>query len=734
MATRFSELPAITAPASAAIAPIVDAGLNKKVTLADLVKAGGGLLKDGSVAMTGDLNLGTHKVTGVVAGTVGTDGVNKSQLDAVAAAASGKFGFQYTFATSTTDADPGAGLLRFNNAAPASVTQIYLDLVDVDGNTLTNWIASLDDALGAVKGFIYYRDIADDTKWGQYRLDSITSPGGYVKLNVTYITAGAGGLPSTTAGGTLLSFDAWGNGPAAGNGLTGTSSLAVLAADGTISVSGAGVEATGAFGAKNLSTTGTLTTGKATHTAAVETSGSPYALKVIGAAHTTLAASTEATDVDFALNRVVQFATGALTKLRSVVMRAATIAFVGASTLSDAATLAITGAPVAGTNATLTRGYALWVESGASRFDGNLTWGSGVSAPQHYQEDDATNGVVAQNTTVRAQNATGTGATVGGQLILSGGNGATAGGVTLRSGTGLDVLTAGTTSALCTVTIGGNSSLRQLLQFINTGPSALSCVIQVHSTSEATGRPLIISGQPAVTTGGDLVLATGGGTALGSLALILGGYINGIASGTSKVGVHLVELSGRLVVGIARQSVLTATQMPANTGDGVLYVGDALTQPTTGAPVSGSALWASTAGLRSKGSLGGFWDVAANTRMHRQFFSNFVETTSTTLTTVLSIDTSTFGSNVSGIVEFYMTCVDTIGQGAAKYTLNFTRQGGTLNVGGSTLDGGGLGVGAASVATSGSNLLIQVTAADSVNYRWDAMAVATYGNLTNAAA
>jgi hypothetical protein len=63
-----------------------------------------------------------------------------------------------------------------------------------------------------------------------------------------------------------------------------------------------------------------------------------------------------------------QWSTGALTLQRWAVIEAPTFAFVGASTLADAATLAISGAPVAGTNATITRSHALWVQSGQSTF------------------------------------------------------------------------------------------------------------------------------------------------------------------------------------------------------------------------------------------------------------------------------------------------------------------------------------------------------------------------------
>ena len=98
---------------------------------------------------------------------------------------------------------------------------------------------------------------------------------------------------------------------------------------------------------------------------AVRTTGSPNALLVTGAAHTTLTASAEASDIYFNLARTVQFAAGSLSTQRAIRISAPTYAFASASTLSDASTVAISGAPAAGTNATITRSYALSIESGA---------------------------------------------------------------------------------------------------------------------------------------------------------------------------------------------------------------------------------------------------------------------------------------------------------------------------------------------------------------------------------
>jgi hypothetical protein len=129
-----------------------------------------------------------------------------------------------------------------------------------------------------------------------------------------------------------------------------------------------------------LITTGTQTiagaktlTGNTVLTQTASASGSPNALVLTGAAHTTLTASTEATDVNFNLARTIQFATGALTTQRAMRIQAPTYSFVAASTITTASTLSISGPPVAGTNATITTKRALSIETGdLAVVDGSL--------------------------------------------------------------------------------------------------------------------------------------------------------------------------------------------------------------------------------------------------------------------------------------------------------------------------------------------------------------------------
>lgn len=122
--------------------------------------------------------------------------------------------------------------------------------------------------------------------------------------------------------------------------------------------------------------------GQIRNIALAKTSGSWTSFSWTCAAMSGFTASTEVPTVYWDLAHTVQWATGALTTQREVVFLAPTYGFVGASTISDAATVAITASPSAGTNATITRSMALWVQAGTARFDGGVAIGEAAANPE----------------------------------------------------------------------------------------------------------------------------------------------------------------------------------------------------------------------------------------------------------------------------------------------------------------------------------------------------------------
>jgi hypothetical protein len=138
----------------------------------------------------------------------------------------------FNFDTATTDADPGAGDVRFNNATPASVTEIYFDNADRDGTTQTTWLDTFDDADTTNKGYLLFVPAATPSAKLLFRVTGTVVDGtGYRKVTVTHLAGTT--LPSSGAHlGVWFagSGDDGQDGEIAGD--TGATDNAVLRADG----------------------------------------------------------------------------------------------------------------------------------------------------------------------------------------------------------------------------------------------------------------------------------------------------------------------------------------------------------------------------------------------------------------------------------------------------------------------------------------------------------------------
>lgn len=120
-------------------------------------------------------------------GTQGVQGVQGVQ------GAQGSFGGNsrpFTFDTTTTDSDPGAGNLRLNNATLSSVTQAFVDVLDSGGAAVTAWLDALDDyGSTANRGTVHIYKLTDISVYAVYTLTAVTTATGYRKLTLTYLSS-----------------------------------------------------------------------------------------------------------------------------------------------------------------------------------------------------------------------------------------------------------------------------------------------------------------------------------------------------------------------------------------------------------------------------------------------------------------------------------------------------------------------------------------------------------------
>lgn len=95
-------------------------------------------------------------------------------------------GIKYTYSTTTTDADPGNGVVRTNNATVGSTTQVFIDNVDAEGTTQTGWYETFDDSTSTVKGHLYIQSSASTALI--LAITGITSASGYYKLTCAHVS------------------------------------------------------------------------------------------------------------------------------------------------------------------------------------------------------------------------------------------------------------------------------------------------------------------------------------------------------------------------------------------------------------------------------------------------------------------------------------------------------------------------------------------------------------------
>jgi hypothetical protein len=131
---------------------------------------------------------GTQGVQGIqgVQGTQGAQGLTGSQGTA------GTFGgaaFDYTFDTSTTNADPGTGKLRLSNADLSLASALYINENDDLSVSIYNFLQTIDDSTSTIKGHFTITQKNDTNNFALFSITGAHSHGtNYFNVPVAYLS------------------------------------------------------------------------------------------------------------------------------------------------------------------------------------------------------------------------------------------------------------------------------------------------------------------------------------------------------------------------------------------------------------------------------------------------------------------------------------------------------------------------------------------------------------------
>ena len=100
-------------------------------------------------------------------------------------------GLRFTFSTTVTDADPGTGVIRYNSATVTAVTNLFVDLTDVNG---TSVMAILDSFSTANGGGTIWLTGKTSNQVNAFTVNGVLTDGsGYRKIPVVHVS---GSLPT----------------------------------------------------------------------------------------------------------------------------------------------------------------------------------------------------------------------------------------------------------------------------------------------------------------------------------------------------------------------------------------------------------------------------------------------------------------------------------------------------------------------------------------------------------
>lgn len=188
------------------------------------------------------------------ASNASTSATNAATSATTAETAAQAVAIKWTFSTTTTMADPGSGIIRFNNATPASVTAIAVDDNNSSAQDISAYVIAWDDSTSTNKGTL---TIKQGTSLAIYTITTLTDNAGWTELAVTYVS-GAGTFSDATA--TFVTFLRTGDKGATGTGDASTANpLSQFAATTSLQLAGVISDETGS-GALVFATSPTLVT------------------------------------------------------------------------------------------------------------------------------------------------------------------------------------------------------------------------------------------------------------------------------------------------------------------------------------------------------------------------------------------------------------------------------------------------------------------------------------------
>ncbi len=197
-------------------------------------------------------------ITFVRAGDKGTTGDTGSTGSTGSTGATGAAGtnsqLSMTWSSSTSDADPGAGKIAFNNGTISSVSILYVDDADDASADISAYVQSWDDVSNTeARGIVTITKEGTPSTYATFKVSgAVTDASGYTKVPVTHVVS-SGSFSNTDGVGVHFSYS---GADGAGTSLSGSTNNTITTVTGANAIIG---ESNLTFDGSTLAVTGNQT-------------------------------------------------------------------------------------------------------------------------------------------------------------------------------------------------------------------------------------------------------------------------------------------------------------------------------------------------------------------------------------------------------------------------------------------------------------------------------------------
>jgi hypothetical protein len=116
----------------------------------------------------------------------------------------GRYVAAYTFSTTTTNSDPGSGVLRLNSATQNAATEMFVDDVSAQGDNIRSYLDRINNGGAGINAYMTLIQENNLANYLVFEIGAVTTSAGYLNMVILDAVASSAASPFANAAALLM--------------------------------------------------------------------------------------------------------------------------------------------------------------------------------------------------------------------------------------------------------------------------------------------------------------------------------------------------------------------------------------------------------------------------------------------------------------------------------------------------------------------------------------------------